>query len=72
MRYLFAILCLLITSCAQIKSSHQVAVTPETLAIVKARPEFAGVECVEGAKLAVVGAELASGALLLSVNCVEF
>ena len=72
MRYLIAIcLCLMFAGCGSIKSSHQVVVTPETLAIVKARPEFAGVDCKDD-RLAVVGAEVSSGSLLLSVNCIKF
>ena len=60
------------SACATVQSSRQVVVSPATLALIKAQPEFADVECVDGARLAVLGAEVASGALLLSVNCVAF
>jgi len=61
-----------LTACGAVKASYQVTVTSETLAIVKARPEFSGVECAPGTRIAVVGAEVSQGGLLLSVNCIDF
>jgi len=70
--FLLGFVVVALTSCDAVKASFQVQLSPETLKMVKAQPEFADVQCPADTRIALAGAEVTRGSLLLSINCVDF
>lgn len=71
MRLVYVALVLAAGGCAYVPATYQVSVTAETRELILAQPEFATVDCGE-LRTTVVGADIANGHLLLSINCVDF